>query len=183
MMTAAGSDCCSIDELELPCHEQVPVSLRSFISASFRQLPAAVRPHPLTAAALAVLVAACGEAPRQQVVLPPAKVTVARPVQRTIVDHDEYVGRFVAVESVEIRARVWGYLAKVHFQDGQYLKQGDLLFTIDRRPFQNTVDQAAANLETAKSNLAFAEADLARGHGHDDAACHHRSHSGGIHVR
>jgi len=96
-------------------------------------------------------------------VLPPPKVTVARPVQRTIVDHDEYVGRFVPVESVEIRARVSGYLAKVHFQDGQYVKQGDILFTIDKRPFQNTFDQAAANLETAKSNLAFAEADLARG--------------------
>ena len=154
---------CSIDELGLPCHDQRPVSLRSFNSASFRHLAAAVRPHPLAAAVLALLVVACGEAPRQQVVLPPAKVTVARPVQRTIVDHDEYVGRFVAVESVEIRARVSGYLAKVHFQDGQYVKQGDTLFTIDRRPFQNTVDQAAANLETAKSNLVFAEADLARG--------------------
>jgi RND family efflux transporter MFP subunit len=51
----------------------------------------------------------------------------------------------------------------VHFQDGQYVKQGDILFTIDKRPFQNTFDQVIANLETAKSNLAFAEADLARG--------------------
>jgi len=139
------------------------VSLQSFNSASFGHLPAVVRPRPLAAALVVLLVAACGEAPRQQVVLPPAKVTIARPVQRTIVDHDEYVGRFVPVESVEIRARVSGYLAKVHFQDGQYVKQGDTLFTIDRRPFQNTVDQAAANLETAKSNLVFAEADLARG--------------------
>lgn len=139
------------------------MSLQSFNSASFGHLPAVVRPRPLAAALVVLLVAACGEAPRQQVVLPPAKVTIARPVQRTIVDHDEYVGRFVPVESVEIRARVSGYLAKVHFQDGQYVKQGDTLFTIDRRPFQNTVDQAAANLETAKSNLVFAEADLARG--------------------
>jgi len=122
-----------------------------------------VRPRALAALASLALLFGCGEGQKQQVVLPPPKVTVARPVQRTIVDHDEYVGRFVPVESVEIRARVSGYLAKVHFQDGQYVKQGDILFTIDKRPFQNTYDQAAANLETAKSNLAFAEADLARG--------------------
>ena len=128
-----------------------------------RDLPAGVPPRALAALTSLALLFGCGEGQKQQVVLPPPKVTVARPVQRTIVDHDEYVGRFVPVESVEIRARVSGYLAKVHFQDGQYVKQGDILFTIDKRPFQNTFDQAAANLETAKSNLAFAEADLARG--------------------
>jgi len=128
-----------------------------------RDLPGGVPPRALAALASLALLFGCGEGQKQQVVLPPPKVTVARPVQRTIVDHDEYVGRFVPVESVEIRARVSGYLAKVHFQDGQYVKQGDILFTIDKRPFQNTFDQAAANLETAKSNLAFAEADLARG--------------------
>ena len=128
-----------------------------------RDLTAGVPPRALAALASLALLFGCGEGQKQQVVLPPPKVTVARPVQRTIVDHDEYVGRFVPVESVEIRARVSGYLAKVHFQDGQYVKQGDILFTIDKRPFQNTFDQAAANLETAKSNLAFAEADLARG--------------------
>ena len=128
-----------------------------------RDLPAGVRPRALAAVASLALLFGCGEGQKQQGVLPPPKVTVAKPVQRTIVDHDEYVGRFVPVESVEIRARVSGYLAKVHFQDGQYVKQGDILFTIDKRPFQNTYDQAAANLETAKSNLTFAEADLARG--------------------
>ena len=89
-------------------------------------------------------------------------MTVAKPVQRTIVDQDEYVGRFVAVNSVEIRARVSGYLDKVHFKDGQIVKQGDLLFTIDRRPFQNALDQARANLAQAKANLAFTETDLQR---------------------
>ena len=90
-------------------------------------------------------------------------MTFAKPVKRVIVDQDEYVGRFVPVDVVEVRARVSGYLAKVHFQDGQTVKQGDLLFTIDKRPFQNTLDQARANLELARSNLAFTEADLARG--------------------
>jgi membrane fusion protein, multidrug efflux system len=115
------------------------------------------------AAALVAVLAGCGEGQKPQAVPPPPKVTVAKPIERTIVDQDEYVGRFVAVDSVEIRARVSGYLDKVHFQDGQYVKQGDILFTIDKRPFQNTLDQASANLATAKSNLAFAEADLARG--------------------
>jgi RND family efflux transporter MFP subunit len=128
-----------------------------------RNLTSTSRALGLLAAALAVLLAGCGEGQKQQVAPPPPKVTVARPVARTIVDQDEYVGRFVPVDAVELRARVSGYLDKVHFEDGQYVNQGDLLFTIDKRPFQNTLDQAKANLETAKSNLVFTEADLARG--------------------
>jgi membrane fusion protein, multidrug efflux system len=128
-----------------------------------RNLTSTSRALALVTAASVALLAGCGEGQKQQAVPPPPKVTVAKPIERTIVDQDEYVGRFVAVDSVEIRARVSGYLDKVHFQDGQYVKQGDILFTIDKRPFQNTVDQASANLETAKSNLVFAEADLARG--------------------
>jgi RND family efflux transporter MFP subunit len=88
---------------------------------------------------------------------------VAKPTQRTVVDQDEYVGRFTAIDSVEVRARVSGYLDKVTFEDGQTVKQGDLLFTVDRRPFQAAFEQAQANLAQAKANLAFAEADLARG--------------------
>src|SRR5207302_11236996 len=94
---------------------------------------------------------------------PPPKGTVAKPAQRTIVDQDEYVGRFVPVNGVEVRARVSGYLDQIHFTDGQIVNQGDLLFTIDKRPFQNTLDQARANLETAKSNVVFTQSDLARG--------------------
>jgi multidrug efflux system membrane fusion protein len=108
--------------------------------------------------ALATLVASCGEAQQKQGGAPPAPaVTVAKPVKRTVTDHDEYVGRFAAINSVEVRARVSGYLDGVHFKDGQIVKQGDLLFTIDKRPFQNTLDQARANLAQAKSNLAFTQ--------------------------
>jgi RND family efflux transporter MFP subunit len=118
----------------------------------------------LPAAALAVMLSGCGQAQQtKQAAPPPPTVTVATPTKRTIVDHDEYVGRFVAIEAVEVRARVSGYLDKVHFTDGQIVKQGDLLFTIDPRPFQNTLDQARANLQTAKSNLTYTEGDLARG--------------------
>ncbi|HEY7299799.1 MAG TPA: efflux RND transporter periplasmic adaptor subunit [Xanthobacteraceae bacterium] len=115
---------------------------------------------------LAPALAGCGEGggSRQAAfVPPPPSVTVAKPVQRAIVDQDEYVGRFVPVDMVEIRARVSGYLDKVHFTDGQMVKQGDLLFTIDKRPFQATLDQARANLDLAKSNLIFTQADLQRG--------------------
>jgi len=80
-----------------------------------------------------------------------------------VIDYDEYVGRFVAVDTVEIRARVSGYLDRIDFTDGQMVKQGDLLFSIDKRPFQTALDQAKANLAQARANLAFAESDLARG--------------------
>jgi RND family efflux transporter MFP subunit len=94
---------------------------------------------------------------------PPPQVTVAKPAKRLVADRDEYVGRFVAVDAIEMRARVSGYLDAVHFQDGQLVKKGDLLFTIDRRPFEATLAQTQANLAQARANLAYAETDLARG--------------------
>ncbi|MDX2201675.1 MAG: efflux RND transporter periplasmic adaptor subunit [Hyphomicrobiaceae bacterium] len=130
------------------------------LSRSIRSLPLAL------SATLAIGVAGC-ERPQQQkqAAPPPPQVTVAAPQARTVVDKDEYVGRFVAVDAVEIRARVSGYLEKVHFRDGQIVKKGDLLFTIDRRPFLNTVEQARASVNQAKANLAYTEADLARAQG------------------
>src|SRR4029079_17072922 len=118
----------------------------------------------LTAAALAAL-AGCSQAQPQQAggAPPPPAVTVANPVERTVVDEDEYVGRFVAVDTVEVRARLSGYLSEIHFTDGQMVKKGDLLFSIDRRPFEIALDQMRANLTQARANLAFTEADLARG--------------------
>src|SRR5215207_10621590 len=116
------------------------------------------------AAALPLALAACGQNPEanKQAAPPPPAVTIANPIQRTIIDQDEYVGRFVAVDSVEVRARVSGYLEKIHFTDGQTVKEGDLLFTIDKRPFQTALDQAKANLQRSRAELAFAEGDLER---------------------
>ena len=122
-----------------------------------------IRAPLLLAFLLAPALAGCSDSQKPAAAPPPPAVTVAVPIQRTIVDQDEYVGRFVPVDSVEVRARVSGYLEQVHFQDGQLVKQGDLLFTVDKRPFQNTLDQARANLAQARSNLTYAEADLARG--------------------
>jgi RND family efflux transporter MFP subunit len=110
----------------------------------------------------ATFVSSCGQN-QQAGAPPPPAVTVATPTKRTVFDFDEYVGRFTAVNSVEVRAHVSGYLDAVNFKDGQAVKQGDLLFTIDKRPFQFTLDQARANLQTAKSNLSYTEADLNRG--------------------
>jgi len=125
-------------------------------------MPTSARILAAALIAFASLLTGCGEA-QKQAAPPPPKVTVAKPIKRTIVDQDEYVGRFVPVDVVEVRARVSGYLDQIHFTDGQIVKQGDLLFTIDKRPYQNTLDQARANLETAKSNVVFTQSDLARG--------------------
>ncbi|TAK46631.1 MAG: efflux RND transporter periplasmic adaptor subunit [Xanthobacteraceae bacterium] len=114
--------------------------------------------------ALASGLAACGQDKTKEGGAPPAPtVTVARPMKKVVTDHDEYVGRFVAIESIEVRARVSGYLEAIHFRDGQMVKKGDLLFSLDRRPFEATLAQAQAARSQAEANLAFAEADLARG--------------------
>jgi RND family efflux transporter MFP subunit len=121
------------------------------------------RPTQLIALSFTLLLAACGDSGNKQAAPPPPTVTVANPVKRKVTDFDEYVGRFIAIDSVEVRARVSGYLDKIHFTDGQIVKDGDLLFTIDKRPFQNTLDQSRAQLAQAKADLAFAESDLIRG--------------------
>jgi membrane fusion protein, multidrug efflux system len=94
---------------------------------------------------------------------PPApSVTVARPLQKMITEWDEYTGRFVAVERVEVRARVSGFIDSVHFNEGQIIKQGDPLFVIDPRPYKLAVDQSKADLERAKAKLELASLDVQR---------------------
>jgi multidrug efflux system membrane fusion protein len=115
------------------------------------------------AAILLLALAGCDRGQQQRAAFPLPTVTVTKPVQRTVVDYDEYVGRFVAVDSVEIRSRLSGYLAAIHFTDGQMVKKGDLLFTVDRRPFEIALEQMRANLAQARANLSFAQADLQRG--------------------
>ena len=89
-------------------------------------------------------------------------VTVAKPVVRDIVEDDEFVGRFEAVDEVDIRSRVSGYLSKVHFQDGVIVSEGDLLFTIDRRPYQAAFDAAKSRVDVATSLLEFTKMQLER---------------------
>jgi RND family efflux transporter MFP subunit len=115
-------------------------------------------------AAISAILAGCGQSQAPaQTAPPPPQVSVAKPIKKMVTDHDEYVGRFIAFDYVEVRARVSGYLDKILFKDGQLVKEGDPLFIIDRRPFEATVDQSKAAVEQAKANLAFAQSDLKRG--------------------
>jgi RND family efflux transporter MFP subunit len=93
---------------------------------------------------------------------PPPQVTVATPLLKDIVEWNEYTGQFQAVEEVEIRSRVSGYLDQIHFRDGQIVQAGDLLFTIDPRPFEIAVASAKAQLTETKARLDLANAQLAR---------------------
>src|SRR5215831_3316615 len=93
---------------------------------------------------------------------PPPTVTVASPLRQEIVEWDEFTGQFAAVEYVEIRARVSGYLDEIHFTDGQIVNKGDLLFVIDPRPYQIALDSAKAQLGEATARLDLANRQLAR---------------------
>jgi multidrug efflux system membrane fusion protein len=97
---------------------------------------------------------------QQQPELP--TVSAAKPVVRDIVEDDEFVGRFDAVDEVAIRSRVSGYLAEVHFKDGAVVNKGDLLFTIDQRPYQATYDAAKSQVDVATSLTEFASSQLER---------------------
>jgi len=94
--------------------------------------------------------------------MPPPEVTVANPIYREIVEWDEYTGQFAAVDSVEVRARVSGYIESIHFQDGQTINAGDLLFVIDPRPFQIELESAKAQRDQAIARLDVANRQLER---------------------
>jgi len=112
-------------------------------------------------AGLVFLLLAC-ERPQAAPAPAPPKVAVSRPVVREVIEWDEYTGRLVAVESVEIRARVSGYLQSIHFNDGAIVKKGHLLFVIDPRPYQAELDRANAESQLANARLDLAKSDYAR---------------------
>ncbi|MGO4328621.1 efflux RND transporter periplasmic adaptor subunit [Cupriavidus sp. 2TAF22] len=89
-------------------------------------------------------------------------VTVSKPAAREVQDVDTYTGRFEATDAVEVRSRVSGYLEKIAFQDGAFVKKGDLLFVIDPRPFQAAVMEAEGALAKARSQLALSEQEFER---------------------
>lgn len=93
---------------------------------------------------------------------PPPTVVVSKPLVKQIVEWDEYTGQFTAVDSVELRARVSGYLQAIHFEDGQIVQAGDLLFEIDPRPFQIALASAKAQLEQARAAYDLALAEMKR---------------------
>ena len=115
----------------------------------------------ITALAIGLLATGCGK-DASKTAPPPAVVTVVQPISREIVEWDDYIGRLEAPETVEIRARVSGYLDKVHFKEGKEVKKGDLLFTIDPRPYQAEYDHADAEYERAVSQTDLAKNDFER---------------------
>ncbi len=127
-----------------------------------RKLPIRLK---LTAfSSVVVLVAACGGGGPGPggMEMPPVQVSAAQVVERTILEWSEFTGRVEAVDTVEIRPRVAGYLDSVHFREGSIVEEGDLLFTIDPREYEAAATAARANLERAQTRLALAEQDLAR---------------------
>ncbi|MFN3919381.1 MAG: efflux RND transporter periplasmic adaptor subunit [Methylohalobius sp.] len=109
----------------------------------------------------ALLLTACSKTAEEPIPLPP-HVKIAQPVTREVVEWEEYPGHLEAVEQVEVRARVEGYLDKVCFRAGQKVKAGELLFVIDQRPFRIRLKQAEAELAAAKARLELARSNLAR---------------------
>lgn len=94
---------------------------------------------------------------------PPPTVTVAKPVFKGITEWDDYTGRFIAKERVDVRARVSGYLESVHFKEGQMVAAGELLFVLDRRPFETQVARAKAEVERANTQLRVGQLEFERG--------------------
>lgn len=111
---------------------------------------------------LAVALAGCDQKPPQAAAAAPA-VTVAQPVKRTVTDWDEFTGRFDAVEEVQVRARVGGFVTNVEFKDGDMVHAGDLLYLIDSRPFEAVAAQADGQLADARAKVELAKRDLDRG--------------------
>ena len=110
--------------------------------------------------ALAASSAGCREATAPAP--PPPEVDIARPIVREITEWDEYTGRLAAIDTVEVRPRVSGYLESVHFKEGQIVKKGDLLFVIDPRPYRAALSSAQGQLASARASLSLAENDARR---------------------
>ena len=114
-------------------------------------------------AAMLVSLAACDRSPGPGgPQMGPVQVGTVSPERRVVTVWDEYIGRFEAVERVEVRPRVSGFLFKKHFEDGREVEKGDLLFTIDQRPFEAALAAAEARRDAAKARAIFAAQELDR---------------------
>jgi RND family efflux transporter MFP subunit len=112
-------------------------------------------------AALVLGLAGCGK-PLQKAEPESPTVTVTAPEERAVLEYEDLPGRVAAIEDVEVKARVTGFLKKVHFQEGNEVSEGDLLYTIDPREYQADLDSSAAALQQAQAQLAQEKSDYAR---------------------
>src|SRR5208283_6184182 len=106
--------------------------------------------------------AGCARVPSGAPEEAPTPVTVSRPVERDVTDYADFTGRTAAVDSVEVRAHVWGYLDKVNFKEGALVQKGDVLFELDPRPYEALLNQAKAKVRQDEAQLAFDEAEYQR---------------------
>jgi len=115
---------------------------------------------------LAILLAAtlsgCSDKPPAPAAAAPPQVTVAQPTKRVVTDWDEFTGRFEAMEEVQIRARVGGFVDSIQFKDGDFVKPGDLLYVVDSRPFEAIALQADGQLADARAKAELARRELER---------------------
>jgi RND family efflux transporter MFP subunit len=116
----------------------------------------------LLVAGLCVVLAGCAGAPSAAPVPPPTPVSVGYPVERYVTDYAGFTARTAAVNSVEVRAHVWGYLDKVNFKEGALVQKGDVLCELDPRPYQALLNQAKAKVAQDEAQLAYDEAEYRR---------------------
>src|SRR6267154_2646323 len=126
-----------------------------------RHLPLSAQLIAMAVLSMDLLLTGCGMHDSKTALAPPV-VSVVQPIAREVIEWDEYIGRLESPETVEIRARVSGYLDKVHFKEGKEVKKGDLLFTIDPRPYQADYDGAEAGYQRAESQTDLAKDDAER---------------------
>lgn len=119
-------------------------------------------PLVFVAVAAGSVLTGCDKPAQQSAAAAPSPVTVAQPVKRTVTDWDEFTGRFEAIQQVQIRARVTGFVTGIEFKDGAFVKAGDLLYVIDPRQYEATAEQARGQLADAKAKIELAERELAR---------------------
>ena len=104
----------------------------------------------------------CARAPSAAPTAAPIPVTVSYPVEGYVTDYADFTSRTAAVDSVEVRAHVWGYLDKVNFKEGALVTKGDVLFELDPRPYQALLNQATAKVAQNEAQLKFDDAEHQR---------------------
>ena len=139
---------------------EYPASATQLDGGSFRRIAR----RGVAAIGMLFALAGCGEKAQSQAVAPlPPPVTIAQPVKQTVTDWDEFTGRFEAMEEVQVRARVGGFVTNVEFKDGDVVHAGDLLYVIDPRPFEAVAAQADGQLADARAKTELAKRELDRG--------------------
>src|SRR5438270_3360135 len=116
----------------------------------------------LLALGLCLGIVGCTSSPDGAPAGAPVSVPVSYPVEGEVTDYKDFTARIAAVDSVEVRAHVWGYLDKVNFKEGALVKKGDVLFELDPRPYQALLDQAKAKVAQDEAQLKYDEAEYRR---------------------